>query len=381
MFTTMVDSYMDRLRKEFLMNKKTYNWTGGQDVDIKMDHSKLVETFSGKKIVVIGGTNHLGIEFLRNVARMDPQKLILLDKYESYLVEALNGLSSIYPKEKIQSYLYDTDFRDTAEPIFFRENPQIIIHMGTRKFASAIEINPVILVKENIFKSWDLMELAEQTGCELLTMLSSIGVGRPKNLVESTLRLSEIYFQSYFQSSETKGIILRLCNLIENRGSLVQNIQSKLREGKKLIHLNHPEEKKYFMTVSKAAKLLLLTLFMGLNSHVNGSIYVPALNGPVKILELVKLILEDLGLDPEKDVQFEFASRGPAEEWEEKILFDGQIVKATEDENLKMIWSDTFLSRSQVKKEVEEFRYLIKTGDHTGIEKKVKDLLSERLIW
>ena len=311
---------------------------------------------------------------------MDPEKFILLDKYESYLVEALNGLSSIYPKEKIQSYLYDTDFRDTAEPIFFRENPQIIIHMGTRKFASPLEINPVILVKENIFKSWDLMELAEQTGCELLAMLSSIGVGRPKNLVESTLRLSEIYFQSYFQSSETKGIILRLCNLIENRGSLVQNIQNQLRGGKKLIHLNHPEEKKYFMTVSKAAKLLLLTLSMGLNSNVNGNIYVPALNGPVKILELVKLILEDLGLDPEKDVQFEFASQGPAEEWEEKILFDGQIVKATEDENLKMIWSDTHLSRSQVKKEVEEFRYLIKTGDHTRIEEKVKELLSERLI-
>jgi FlaA1/EpsC-like NDP-sugar epimerase/lipopolysaccharide/colanic/teichoic acid biosynthesis glycosyltransferase len=378
MFSTMVDSQLDRLRKELLHNKKVYNLVGNQEIDIKIDYEKLRRTFGGKKILIVGGTNPLGTELLKSLSDSNPQKVILFDKYESYLIEILGSLSNRYAQGKIESFLYGLDLKHTAGPILLRERPQIVIYMGTRKYSSPLEINPVTLVKENILQVWDLMEMAEQSDCELFMMLSSIGVEKPKTIIESSLKLSEGYFQNYFHDSKTKGVTLRLCHLVENRGGLIQNIQNQIRNGEKVIHLNHPSEKDYFITASLAAKMLLATSITAMNSKVNGSICVPSLNGPVKILDLTKLIIQDFGLDPERDIQFEFDRRGFAEEWEEKIHFDGQIAGETEYENLKMIWPAPFFSKGEVKKEIEEFRCLAMNDDRPQIEKKIREAVDKR---
>jgi len=374
MLTALVDSYFDRIRRESIHYKKIYNWLGCEDIEA--DLPELKEGLTGKNVLVIAASNHLGVEFLKNVVRGTPEKIVLLDKYESYLLEALQSLSNIYPRERIRSFLFDSEIRrSTTERIFEQEKPDIVIHMGTRKYASLVEIDPLTLIKENIVQTWDMMQMAERYGSKLFMMTSSIGAEAPENLIESTLKLSECYLQSCFQESSSKGAIVRLYHLLENRGGIIPYIQNQIRNGRR-IRLNHPEDRGYFLTVATAAKVILLAAVMALKGNGSGSIYMPLFNGPARVLDVVKLIIEDLGLDPGKDIQIDYDHPGAAKKWEERILPDGQNVQDTKYEQIKLVCPSTHLSKREAIKEIERFRLMMERGDRDQIYLRVNELMN-----
>jgi FlaA1/EpsC-like NDP-sugar epimerase len=373
MLTALVDSYFDRLRQESLHYKKIYNWLGCEDIET--DLPELKEGLYGKNVLVIAASNRLGIEFLKNLVKGNPEKVVLLDKYESYLLEALQSLSNIYPKERIRSFLFDSEIRSTAERIFQNEKPHIVIHMGTRKYASLMEIDPLKLIRENIVQTWDIMQMAEQYDSELFMMTSSIVAEAPENLIESTLKLSECYLQSCFQDSRSKGAIVRLYHLLENRGGIIPYIQNQVQNGRRIL-LNYPEDRGYFLTVETAAKVILLATLMALNGNGSGSIYTPLFNGPARVLDVVKLIIEDLGLDPGKDIQIDYEHPGSARKWEERILLDGQNVQDTRYEQIKLVCPSTHLSKREAIKEIERFRSMMEAGDRDQIYMRVNELMN-----
>jgi hypothetical protein len=115
---------------------------------------------------------------------------------------------------------------------------------------------------------------------------------------------------------------------------------------------------------------------MASKGNASGSIYMPLFNGPARVLDMVKLILEDLGLDPGKDIQIDYDHAGSAKKWEERILLDGQHVQDTRYEQIKLVCPSTHLSKREAIKEIERFRSMMEAGERDQIYLRVNELMN-----
>jgi FlaA1/EpsC-like NDP-sugar epimerase/lipopolysaccharide/colanic/teichoic acid biosynthesis glycosyltransferase len=361
MFTTMVDTHLDRMRGEQLRTQRVATWAGTHDFE--MNFSLVDEKFSQKGVLLIGPSNVIGFELLKHLATLQSKEVVILDRYESYLNEIFARSLSFFPKEKVRPYLSSEPLPAAAEKIFSDPNPPgIIIHMGTRKYVSSMPFDPLLIARENILNTWDLWELSKRKKCQLFLMVSAIGAEKPKNFIQATLRLTEQYLQDYKIPPPMTTVTVRLFNLVENRGALVHRIQSQIREKNRII-LNHPEEERYFLTSSSAAKLVLVSASLALeNGMENQGIFMPSTNGRVKISDLARLIASDYGLD-EKDIEIEYIGSGDQGGWKEELRLDGKKVERTPYENVVRIVPSPCFSSEQITEDIRTFRQLVDQRD------------------
>ena len=375
-FTTPVDTYADRLREEYIRNKKIFQWIGGQELNV--DLSKIKSNFSDKRIMVIGPSNILGLELLKYLSPLHPREIILLDSYESYLNETIQRALTFMPKDKIKPILSSDPLPVAAKRILSSATPpSIVIHMGTRKYSSPFTLDPLKTARENILNTWDILQMAGKAECELFVMISSFGADNPVNFTQATLRLAEHYLQSKVANFKTRTAVVRLYNLVENRGSILRTIQNQLKYGRK-IFLNHPEEQRYFMTASSAAKLILSAAAMRFEGGFEtGEVFIPVFNGykPVKILDMARLIIQDYGLDPDTDVEIDFNNSDNSMEWKDEFRLDGKLVVETPHKKIKKILQSFHFSELQAEGDIRNFKELIERKDRKSVEEKVEQVL------
>jgi FlaA1/EpsC-like NDP-sugar epimerase len=374
-FTAALGSYSDRTNEEYIRNRKIVQWIGGEELQV--DSKQLKVTFSDKGVLLLGPSSTLGNELLKNLSFLNTGEITLLDRYESYLNETLQRSLKFIPNQKLRPIFSSDPLPNSVERILSEERPpEIVMHMGTRKYPYSMKVDPICIVRENIIDTWDLLQLARKAGCELFTMTSSINAANPVNFIQATLRLAESYLQSAACNSTIRNSVVRLYNLLDNRGSLLRRVQDQLRDGRKIL-LNHPDEEKYFLTASAAAKSVLASASIALDGGGDGNngIYIPILNGKVKVLDLTKNIIRDCGLDPDRDVEIEYVGSDNPGEWKEGIKFDGQKLRDTAHENVKRLVSVCPFSDKQVEDDIGEFRELVENEDRDGLARKVDQVL------
>jgi O-antigen biosynthesis protein WbqV len=248
--------------------------------------------------------------------------------------------------------------------------------MGTRKYRTSLKIDPLHIVKENILDTWDLFQISKNAKCKLFTITSSIGAEKPTNLMQATLRLAEHYLQSSMTYSSTRSTVVRLFDLIEYKGSILQKIQNNLKSGKRII-LNHPEEQRHFITASSAAQIILFATALGLDkSYENNGVFMPFSNGPVKILDIAKLILKEYGLKLGVDVEIEFAQIDEFEKLKQELNLNYTFIKETKHKNIKKVLPSFVSTETDVKDDINEFRDLINRKDRDGVIRKVERSLN-----
>jgi FlaA1/EpsC-like NDP-sugar epimerase/lipopolysaccharide/colanic/teichoic acid biosynthesis glycosyltransferase len=374
-FTSLVDSYHDRMREEYIRNRKILQWIGSQELQV--DLKEVESFFSEKAVLLIGPGNALGLELLKYLSGLNTREILLLDRYESYLNEILQQSQNYIPKQKVKPIVCEDHVPNSVERILCTLRPPvIIIHMGTRKYPYPMKADPVHIVRENILNTWDLYQLSARGESELFVMTSSVGSAHRPDLIQSTLTLAEHYLQSGRAGYTTRNAVVRLYNLVDNRGSLIREIQNQVKNGRK-ITLSHPEEERYFFTASAAAKFILLSATMasdgeGKRDH---GIYIPILSDKVGVLELTRMLAQHYGLDPDKDLDIEYVGSNVAEEWKENIDFNGQAVRDTAHEAIKKIIPSFLSSPPQIEGDIAEFRGLVAMKDQEGVVRKVKEVL------
>ncbi|UCE75218.1 MAG: sugar transferase [Methanomassiliicoccales archaeon] len=375
-FTTPIDSFADRMREDYIRTRKIAQWVGSQD--FQLDMAQVEQKFREKGILLIGPSSVLGLELLKYLAPLNPGQIAILDRYESYLNETFMRALAFLPKEMVRPYLSSDPMHRAVGKILLGPNPpEMIFYMGTRKYLSSIDLDPLSIVKDNILNSWDLLQMLRSIDGQLLLMVSSIGAAHPANFVQATLRLAEHYLQVHEKGSNTSSAVVRLLDLVENRGSILDRIQQQIRDGGKII-LNHPAEERYFFTASSAAKFILLTASLAFDerNEINYGIYIPALNGKVKIVDLARLIIQDYGLDPDKDLEIEYIASDSLEEWKESIELDVEGVQDTAYDHIKRIISPSLLAHEEVVEDIETFRKLVAGKDREALIKKVGEVMN-----
>ena len=264
----------------------------GRDV-VAPRQDLLNQSFQGKVICVTGAGGSIGSELCRQILRLQPRKLVLLERSEPALYSihqelqvCLQGDTNLIP---LLGSARDADF---VRPLFVREQVQIVLHAAAYKHVPLVEANPLSGLDNNVGSTRIICETALATNVEQVLLISTDKAVRPTNVMGASKRLAELVVQAFAQQSrQTCFSMVRFGNVLDSSGSVVPLFRRQIAAGGP-ITLTHPEIVRYFMTIPEAAQLVLQSA--GLAN--GGEVFLLDMGEPVKIRELAEQMIQLSGL-------------------------------------------------------------------------------------
>lgn len=323
---------------------------------IRLDSTLISYHISGKSVVVTGAAGSIGSELCRQIGKYNPSELILVDMAETPLFHVERTLRKNFPSLSLKQMLIDIKDKDQIEELMLLK-PQIIYHAAAYKHVPLLERNWGSAIRNNIFGTKNIADVAKNNGIEEFVMVSTDKAVNPESIMGLSKRVNEIYIQTLSQGSQTKFVSVRFGNVLGSQGSCIPIFKNQLQSGEP-ITITHPEVKRYFMTIPEAAQLILQAGAMG----KGGEIFILKMGEPIKIVDLVNDLITLSGLNKE-DVRFSFTGLRPGEKLEEELIGKGEMVEMTADEKILVVASKNNFSYEQLNKEFVKLEQFLKSND------------------
>lgn len=323
---------------------------------IKLDPTLISYHISGKSVVVTGAAGSIGSELCRQIGKYNPSELILVDMAETPLFHIERSLRKSFPNLNFKPMLIDVKDLNQVEELMML-GPQIIYHAAAYKHVPLLEKNWSSAIRNNIFGTKNIADIAKSKGIEEFVMVSTDKAVNPESIMGLSKRVNEIYIQTLSKQSDTKFVSVRFGNVLGSQGSCVPIFKNQLQTGEP-ITITHPEVKRYFMTIPEAAQLILQAGAMG----KGGEIFILKMGEPIKIVELVNDLITLSGLNKE-DVRFSFTGLRPGEKLEEELIGKGEMAELTADEKILVINSNNDFSHDKITQEFKKLGQHLNSND------------------
>lgn len=293
---------------------------------IETDIKLISEDLRGKTILVTGGAGSIGSELVRQIAELNPRKLLVLDNAESALHEVDMYLKKNFSGLNYQVYLADVTNKSRMEGIFGKYRFEMVYHAAAYKHVPMIEKHPREGIRTNIMGTRILADLATQYGCERFVMVSTDKAVNPSNVMGASKRAAELYVQALQRKPGvmTRFITTRFGNVLGSNGSVIPYFKEQISRGGP-VTVTHKDITRYFMTIKEACQLVLQAGTMG---H-GGEIFVFDMGKPVRILEMAERMIKLSGLRPYVDIPIEIVGLREGEKLYEELLIDGETTLPT----------------------------------------------------
>ncbi|MCK9180635.1 MAG: polysaccharide biosynthesis protein [Bacteroides sp.] len=286
------------------------------DIDIR----KIAFQLEGKRVMITGAAGSIGSEIMRQVVRLNPFSLILVDQAETPLHDVRLELQDDWRSVDAKTIVADITNASRMEVIFKEYKPQYIFHAAAYKHVPMMEDNVSEAIQVNVGGTRIIADLAVKHKVEKFVMISTDKAVNPTNVMGCSKRIAEIYVQSLARklSLENKNkkytsfITTRFGNVLGSNGSVIPRFRKQITDGGP-VTVTHPEIIRYFMTIPEACKLVLEAGGMG----SGGEIYIFDMGEPVKILDLAKRMIK---LSGRTEVKIEFTGLRHGEKLYEELL-------------------------------------------------------------
>jgi FlaA1/EpsC-like NDP-sugar epimerase len=342
---------------------------GREAIQLDMD---LIEAFIKEKtILVTGAGGSIGSEMCRQICRFGPKLLLLVEQAENPLFYIERELRERFPDIKMTAVICDITDLGRVEYIFEKYRPEVIIHAAAHKHVPLMEGNPGEAIKNNVIGSRTVADAADKFGAGSFVMISTDKAVNPTSIMGSSKRVAELYVQDLNRTSKTHFVTVRFGNVLGSEGSVVPIFKKQIAQGGP-VTVTHPEMKRYFMTIPEASQLVLQAASMG----KGGEIFVLDMGEPVKIVDLAKELITLSGFKPGEDIEITFTGLRPGEKLFEELSIKGEDMQETRHPKIG-IWKNRPMDRDHLRTRIGELVALAKTGEHTSIVAKIKELVPE----
>ena len=352
-------SQIREVRFEDLLNRSTS----------QMDLAEVSKYLSGKRVMVTGAGGSIGSELCRQVAKLDPELLILFGRGENSLYHTDIELRESEPH--LNRALVIGDIRDNAKvsQVTRKYSPDIIFHAAAHKHVKFMENHPDEAVKNNILGTQNLINAAIEHEVEAFILVSSDKAVNPTSVYGVSKRVTEKLVQCKAKQNRTRFIAVRFGNVIGSRASVIPNFKRQIAKGGP-VTVTHREATRYFMTIPEAVQLLIQAGAMG----NDGEILMLDMGEPIKILDLAQDLIRLSGLEVDRDIKIEFTGLEPGEKLYEELLTPQEGVTATKHQRIFVAQLEQIEER-QLISQIKELSQLADALDSEGIVSKFQELV------
>ena len=304
--------------------------------------------YKDKVVMITGGGGSIGSELCRQIAAMSPQKLIILDVYENGAYDIQQELRIKYKQTlNMVVEIVSITNREGLEKVFKEHNPQIVIHAAAHKHVPLMERNCIEAVENNVFGTFNVVELCEIYNAERFMMVSTDKAVNPTNVMGATKRMCEMIVQSYSTFGKVRYSATRFGNVLGSAGSVIPLFKKQIASGGP-ITITDKRIIRYFMTIPEASQLVLQSGAMA----KNGELFVLDMGEPVKILDLAENMIKLSGVDGIEIVE---TGLRPGEKLYEELLMDSADLRKTSNEKI-FIEQDEAISMDILKDKLTALR-------------------------
>jgi FlaA1/EpsC-like NDP-sugar epimerase len=297
---------------------------GREPIDV--DLRSIASYLSGETVVVTGAGGSIGAELCRQISRVDPARLVLIEHSEAALFNIERELIGERDFSAVATVLGDCGDRAKMSQVFERYRPTVVFHAAAYKHVALLEANPLESVRNNALATKALIDVAIEYGAARFVLVSTDKAANPKNLMGQSKAICEWIVEAYGQRRDitTRFVAVRFGNVLGSSGSVIPIFRRQIERGGP-VTVTHPEMSRYFMTIPEAVSLIVQAGAIGGRGHV----YVLDMGEPVKILDLARNMIRLSGKEPETEVPIVFIGARPGEKLHEELWSEGETVGPT----------------------------------------------------
>ena len=336
----------------------------------------LSKNINSKVILVTGAGGSIGSEISRQIVKLKPKKLILIELNEFALYKISEELKNRNQKVKIIPLLVNIQNSSRVDEVFKNFDIDTVYHAAAYKHVPLVEENICESVKNNVFGTFVLAQAALKYSVCNFVFISSDKAVRSTNVMGASKRLAEICVQSLYenQNQQSKFAIVRFGNVLESSGSVIPKFKKQIQEGGP-VTLTHPDVTRYFMTITEASQLVIQAGAMAEKCEV----FILDMGDSVKIIDLIdKMIkLSGLSIKDDKnlngDIEVKITGLRPGEKLYEELLI-GENPQKTYHEKIQKA-QDPFILFNKLRIDLDNLSNLIEENKVEEVKNMISSLV------
>ncbi|MGH7524355.1 MAG: polysaccharide biosynthesis protein [Gemmatimonadales bacterium] len=291
---------------------------------VTTDLAPMQRLVAGRTVLVTGAGGSIGGELCRQLAELEPARIVLLGRGENSIFDALHELEARYPGVRFDPVIADIRDRPRLSRIFAAFEPVAILHAAAHKHVPLMECNIPEAISNNVFGTRNVVELAAEHDVERLVFISTDKAVRPASIMGATKRVAEQIVQQIAEEQRRNFVSVRFGNVLGSRSSVVPAVLRQIAAGGP-VTVTHPAMRRYFMTIPESVQLVLQAATLG----AGGEIFVLDMGEPLRIVDLVGDLIRLSGKELERDVEIRYTGIRPGEKLHEELFFSAQHAMPT----------------------------------------------------
>jgi FlaA1/EpsC-like NDP-sugar epimerase len=342
---------------------------------IRMELDRVGAYLEDRVVLVTGAGGSIGAELTRQIARVRPRLLILLDHAEDNLFSIEREMLEQWHFNRCEAVLADCKEADRMLEVMQRFHPDVVFHAAAYKHVGLMEANPLEAVRNNAIATRVVAETAAAAGASRFVLVSTDKAVNPQTVMGASKAMAEwIVAAAGQRHSTTRFVSVRFGNVLGSSGSVVPIFRSQIEQGGP-VTVTHPEMTRYFMTIPEAVQLVIKAGDLGAGT---GEVFVLEMGEPVKIIDLARNMITLAGYEPETEIAIEFTAPRAGEKLTEDLFNGDERSQPTSADRIVRAVRGAPLDPDWVERTVERLTGLVAEGDEAGLAARVVELTAER---
>ena len=283
---------------------------------VRMEVELMGGYLTGRCVMVTGAGGSIGAELCRQIARVGPSRLVLLDHAEDNLFEVERELVEDRHALNTVAVLADCKEEERMREVFREHRPTVVFHAAAYKHVGLMESNPVEAVRNNALATRVMARVAGDAGTKVFVQVSTDKAVAPATVMGASKALAEWAVEAAdARFPGTAFTAVRFGNVLGSSGSVVPIFRRQIAAGGP-VTVTDPQMTRFFMTIPEAVQLVIRagSLAQG------GEVFVLEMGEPVRIMDLAEDMIRFSGLEPGRDIAIEIVGSRPGEKLHEDLF-------------------------------------------------------------